>query len=183
MRSKESEQRIGAPILSDPLYLECLRLARLSKGNERYGSLLVRRGEILGGGYNRAIAHPSFAKLKRVVYQGYSNHAEVEALNDALMKGFEVQGAEIFVGGYFPREEGLLFLKNEFTCLRCPPILSSFKISKINVPTPGGWISKDMTEAFREAGGYKTGGIYKNRVRSVLGHWNIADLLLEDSAT
>lgn len=178
MGSKESEYNIRAPILNNLFYVECIRLARLSKGDDqRYGSLLVKDGEIIGSGYNRAVAHFSFGKLKRVVYQGYSNHAEIEALNDALMKGLSVQSAEIYVGGYFPKENGLLFLKNEFTCLRCPPILTSYAISKINVPTPQGWISKNINEAMNEAESYKRGSIYKNRVRSVLGHWKITDLV------
>lgn len=177
MRSKELEQKIVVPIFDDPFYIECIRLAGFSKGtNQRYGSLLVKNGVVLGRGYNRAIAHPSFGKLKRMIYQGYSNHAEIEALNDALMRGCDVQNAEIFVGGYFPKENGLLFLHNEFTCLRCPPILTSFAISKINVPTPQGWLPRSLNEAMIEAKAYTSGGTYKNRVLSVPERWTVMDL-------
>ena len=176
MRSKEQIQ--PAPILFDQIYLECIRLAQFSKGaSQRYGSIVSKDGVILGRGYNRAVAHPSFGKLQREIYQGYSNHAEVEAVNDALANGKDVSGTEIFVGGYFPKQNGLLFLKNEFTCLRCPPILKSYGISVINVPTPGGWLQRDVDEAMTEAKAYTNGGTYKNRLLSVLGKWTIANLI------
>jgi len=176
--SIERTSEVVAQILSDRIYRECISLAQHSKGDQRYGSKLIKNGVGLGEGYNRAIAHPSFGKLKRVVSQGYSNHAEIEALNDALMNGLDVQDAEIFVGGYFPKEENVLFLNNEFNCLRCPPILKRYGISKINVPTPQGWLSKNIDEAMLEAGFYSSGGTYNSRIHSVLGHWTIKDLTL-----
>lgn len=179
---KETNRNTGGPILNNDFYVECIRLAELSKGtDQRYGSLLVKDGEIIGRGYNRAIAHPSFPKLKRIIYQGYSNHAEIEALNDALMKRRGVKNSEIFVGGFFPKEKGLLFLHNEFTCMRCIPILASYNVSKINVPTPKGWVSKNMDEALEEAAEY-LGGTYKNRVVSVIGRLTLADLALRSTS-
>lgn len=179
MSSKEIEQIVLAPILSDPFYTECIRLAKYSKASEqRYGSLLVKNNAIVGRGYNRAIAHPSFGKLDRIVYQGYANHAEIEALNDAIMNGYDVSGAEVFVGGYFPKENNLLFLKNEYTCLKCPPILKRFNIKAINVPTPGGWLAKNIDESMIEANNYVKGKIYNNRINSVIGKWTLSDLTI-----
>ncbi|HKC04675.1 MAG TPA: hypothetical protein VKC54_02285 [Patescibacteria group bacterium] len=172
---KENGRNLETSILNDAFYQECISLAQLSKGDERYGSLLVKNGKIIGKGYNRAIVHRSFPKLKRIIYQGYANHAEIEALNDALMKKRGVKNAEIYVGGYFPKENGLLFLHHEFTCTKCVPILASYKVSKINVPTPYGWISKNMDEALEEAGSY-LGGTYKNRIVSVMGRLKLGDL-------
>lgn len=174
MRSKESELN-KASILEDQYYIECIRLAELSKGDERYGSLLVKDGRIIGKGYNRAIVHPSFPKLKRIIYQGYANHAEIESLNDALMKKRGVKGAEIYVGGFFPKKDNLLFLHDEFTCRRCVPILAAYNISKINVPTLQGWVPKNMDEAMKEASAYLD-GTYKNRVASIIGRLRLADL-------
>ena len=178
MLSKEHEPPIFAPILQDNLYIECIGLAQLSKSSkQRYGSLMVKDGEILGYGYNRSVAHPSFGKLERVIYQGYSNHAEIEALNDALSNGKNVQGAEIYVGGYFPKINNLLFLKNEYTCLRSLPILEKFNISKINVPAPTGWIVKNLDESYIDAKKYLN-GTYNNRLLSAMGNWTLSDLSL-----
>jgi len=82
-------------ILGDEKYRECIRLALRSKGAaERYGAILLEDGEVIGRGYNRSIAHASFPgiRLKRVIRQGYANHAEVEAINDALLVGRSVEG-------------------------------------------------------------------------------------------
>jgi len=176
---KHAEKALAQPaILKNPFYKECIQLAMCSKSaDQRYGSLLVKNGTILGRGYNRAVAHPSFGKLERVIYQGYSNHAEIEALNDAIAKGYDVKHAEIYVGGYFPKKNGLLFLKNEFTCLKCPPIIKSFAVTSINIPSPQGWLSKNPDEATDEARNYISGGIYKNRLSSVLGQWTVNDLI------
>jgi hypothetical protein len=176
--AKEFERIVEAPILNDPFYIECIRLAEFSRSEQqRYGSLLTKDRVILGRGYNRATNHPSFTqKLERIIYQGYANHAEIEGLNDALMRGHDVQNAEIYVGSYFPKENGLLFLHNEYTCLKCPPILISYAISIINVPTPQGWLPKTTNEALVEARAYSIGEIYENRIQSVQGGWKITDL-------
>lgn len=172
MRTTESPA-----IFSDPIYRQCLELAQSSKSaQERYGSLLIKDGYLLGSGYNRAIVHPSFPKLYRPIYQGYANHAEVEALNDGIMAGYDVDGAEIYVGGYFPKKDGLLFLHDEFTCRRCPPVLESYGITTINVPTPDGWVARTIHEAHAEAESY-TGGTYNNRVESIIGLWTISNLI------
>jgi len=173
---KENGRNTETSILDNVFYKECIRLAQLSRGEERYGSLLVRDGKIIGRGYNRAIVHRTFPKLERKIYQGYANHAEIEALNDALMKKRGVKNAEIFVGGYFPQKDDLLFLHKEFTCVRCVPILASYNITKINVPTLHGWVSKSMEEAMDEAKAY-LGGTYKNRIVSVIGHLSLTDLV------
>ena len=179
MKSREGEPatEIPAPILSDPFYKKCIEIAKLSKGaSQRYGSLLVRDGVVIGEGYNRSIAHRSFGRLERIVRQGYCNHAEIEALNDALMNDYDVTDSEIYVGGYFPERSGLLFLKREYTCTKCPPILKRWGIFRINVPTPQGWLPKNIEEAMAEAKTYKDGGIYRNRLSAVLGQWTTTDL-------
>jgi deoxycytidylate deaminase len=60
-RSTSNEMSKSAPILEDSLFNLCISLAKMSRSSsERYGSIVVSDGSILGMGYNRAIAHPSF---------------------------------------------------------------------------------------------------------------------------
>jgi len=43
-------------LVKDKFYNRCVNLAKTSKSKgERYGAILVKDGEILGEGYNRAI--------------------------------------------------------------------------------------------------------------------------------
>lgn len=107
-------------IVSDDYYKECINLAKKSKGKERYGSILVKDGNVIGAGFNRAIAHKYF-KLERMIRQGYHTHAEVEALCDALIQEKDTQDSRIYCAGYFP-DSGELFFQNKYTCTACPPI-------------------------------------------------------------
>jgi deoxycytidylate deaminase len=114
-----------APILSDEFYLKCISLAIQSKGNERYGCLLVADERIRGKGYNRAIAHPAFGRLEREIRQGMANHAEVEAMNNALTNKFQIDGSDLYVAGYFPKS-GQLFFKTNYTCVKCIPHMKNW---------------------------------------------------------
>src|SRR5688572_530314 len=80
-------------IFLDDKYQRCISLATQSKGDsQRYGSVLEKDGNLVGEGYNRAIAHFSFGTLKRHIRQGYANHAEVEAMNFAIDKKHKIKG-------------------------------------------------------------------------------------------
>lgn len=154
-------------ILKDPLYIRCLSLAALSKGQkERYGSLLVRDGEVLGQGYNRAIAHQSFGRLERIIRMGYANHAEVEAMNDAL-QSLDVErldGCDIYVAGYFPKptedfeQPGRLFLKEEpsYSCVLCANHFENYNIRNVYVPMQQGWTALSVAEAKSKAKGFSS---------------------------
>lgn len=182
MKTTEQEPRPAAPILSDPLYRECIRLAQLSRGeSQRYGARCVKDGVVIGSGYSRAIVHFSFGKLERIIRQGIRNHAEIEALNDALMNGSDVTGSELFVAGYFPKLHGLLNLKREYTCILCPPILKKYGVSRIYVPAPQGWIPKTIDQALAEGRKYKSsvkGETENRRIAAVMGNWTLSDLEL-----
>jgi deoxycytidylate deaminase len=161
-------------IFKDIFYLECIRLAQQSKGNERYGSILVKDGEIIGKGFNRAIAHSSFGKLERKIKQGMANHAEIEALNDSLDNSKNVDGSDLYVAGYFP-ENNQLFFKKYYTCVKCLSHFKNYKIASIYVPTPEGWIKKDLEEATEEAQEFKQ-NTHKKRLKVILGNFFLSDI-------
>ena len=95
---------IRPPILDDERFLYCISLANLSKNDRRsdtrIGSSLEKGKGVIGSGRNRAISHPKF-RLERIIRQGWNNHAEIEALNDALDKGFSPEGGDLYTAGYF----------------------------------------------------------------------------------
>ena len=155
-------------IFADPLYRDCIQTATRSKGNERYGSLILKEGRVIGRGFNRAIAHPAF-RLERVLKQGMANHSEVEALHDALMHLEDTQGADLYVAGFFPRT-GQLFMHRTFTCVRCIPYLQEAGIENIFVPMPDGWKKRPMVAAAREATTF-TNGTHSKRLDSVVGEY------------
>lgn len=162
-------------IWDDELYIHCISLARLSKGNERFGSLLVKDGEIIGQGFNRAVVHKQAGiNLPRIIRQGYANHAEIESLNQSLENGHDVSGADIHCAGYFP-ETGQLFFHDNYTCVRCPPHMQEYGIKNIVIPKFTQWNYRPMEVAIEEAKRF-TNGTQGKRRGSVLGNYNISDI-------
>ena len=164
----------SATILTDEFYLKCISLATQSKGNERYGSIIVVDEKIIGEGYNRAIAHPSFGRLEREIRQGMANHAEVEAMNDALANGLQIEGSELYVAGFFPKS-GQLFFKKDYTCVKCIPHMRNYGITNIYDPTPDGWLKKSLEVAGEEAKKF-TNGTHQKRIDAIIGDFFITDL-------
>lgn len=170
----------AASIINDPYYKICLTNARKCKSDsERYGAVLVRNGEILGEGYNRGIAHAKF-KLDRILKQGYANHAEVEAMNDALSKGYDIDGSDIYVAGYFPKT-GTLFFKTQFTCKLCIPYFKKFNIQHVFVPLPDRWNPRTIDECIEDSQLFKRGQIHKDRLKYLIGDYKIG--LLKENLT
>jgi hypothetical protein len=174
---------IRPPILDDEKYLYCISLATLSKNDkrsdERHGSLLVKENQIGGRGVNRAISHPKF-RLERIIRQGWNNHAEIEALNDALANGLLVEGGDLYTAGYF-FASGRLFLQRRYTCPICPPYMKKCGIASINIPAPEGWERKSLDKAMEEAKYFK-GNAYEKRQAECIGNYSIdmiRDRLLE----
>ena len=165
-----------ATLANDELYLECIHLAMQSKGKEeRYGSIVVKEGEVIGKGWNRAVSHPSFRqKLQRVIRQGWVNHAEIEAMNDALEHD-SIEDADIYVAGYFP-QNGQLFFKRDYTCVRCPPHMKEYGIRNVYVPIPEEWLQKSISDAETEARKY-INGTHEKRVRAVIRGYSIQSIV------
>jgi deoxycytidylate deaminase len=165
-------------MFSDEHYLRCIRLAACSKGKERYGSIMIAEGRIIGEGYNQAIAHPAFGRLEREIRQGMANHAEIEAMNNALANGFCIEGSILYVAGYFPKT-GLLFFKQDYTCVRCLPHLRNYGIESICIPSPEGWLAKTLEAAGDEAKKY-TKGTHRKRLEAAVGEFFISELDLPE---
>ncbi len=167
-----------APITLDKRYQLCAGLMRQSKSdNERYGCIIVKDGAVVGTGQNRAISHPHF-RLEREIRQGYSNHAEIEGLNDVLMKTKRrsdaletLKDADIFVSGYFPRTKQLFF-HDRYTCIRCPPHMRRFDIRSVNIPLPTRWVRKGVDDALKEAREF-TNGTHRKRLVATVGSFSI----------
>lgn len=151
-------------LFNDEIYRKCINLAQKSSGKfERYGSLLLNNNNILGEGYNRAIAHPRWKKnLDRIIRQGYSNHAEIESINDALMKGKDVKYSDIYVAGYFT-DSNKLFFQDEFTCLKCSKKMLEYSISNIFIPTLDGWKKIPIESAIIDSEKYKSNANNKRK--------------------
>lgn len=169
-------------ILCDERYLYCISLANLSKNDrrtgQRFGSILTKNGQIIGKGFNRAVNHPRF-KLERVIRQGWVNHAEIEAINDALNRDYDVNDSELYVAGYFLESEQLFF-QERYSCRRCPPIIEKYgiRINSIHIPTPDKWTRRTMREAWEEAKEFR-GSAYDERRRECIGNYPIG--LIKDS--
>lgn len=159
-------------IINNEYYKICIRNAKQSKAEgERYGAIIVKNGKILGEGYNRGIAHAKF-KLDRILKQGYANHAEVEAMNDALTKGYDIDGSDIYVAGYFPKT-GTLFFKTQFTCKLCIPYFKKFNIRHIFVPLPDRWNPRTIDECIEDSQLFKRGQIHQDRLKYLIGDYKI----------
>jgi deoxycytidylate deaminase len=161
-------------ILSDEYYLTCISEAIKSRGkHERYGSLLVKDGKAIGRGFNRAIAN-GLINLDREIRQGYANHAEIEAMNDALFKGFDISNSDIFCAGYFPKT-GKLFFQQDYTCTLCPKKMHPYGVKNIVIPTKNGWKIRPLEEAVEEARKF-TKGTHEKRIRITEGEYYISQL-------
>ena len=157
-----------APIILDPKFITCISLARISKSDsERYGAIFVKNGIVDTGGFNRCIAHSTF-RLERKIRMGYANHAEVECVDFAQVRGIDTKDGDIYVAGYFPLT-GRIFFKREYTCDRCVPYLERFQIKNIFDPMPRGWIEKSLEVAATEAEKY-VGGKHGKRLKVTVGN-------------
>lgn len=165
------------PIFDDDIFRECIKLAQQSKAdyrtNQAYGSCLVKDKEIEGTGFNRAIVHKHF-RLERIIRQGYSNHAEIEALNDALAKEVDPIGSEIYVAGFFVQSKQIFF-HEDFTCLRCANCLNQYGIKSINIPMPNGWQTRPIQTAISDAGSIQDKK-YEYRKQTTVGNFLLTQI-------
>lgn len=164
-------------IFNDEIFLGCLGMARQSKAdyrtNQAYGSYLVKDGQVIGKGFNRAIVHKHF-RLERIIRQGYSNHAEIEALNDALLNGKDTNGGEIYVAGFFVRSKQIFF-HEDFTCLKCANCLNQYGIKNINIPLPGGWQTRPIETAINDARNIQDNK-YEYRKQTTVGNFLLTQI-------
>jgi len=177
MRYLKTFEDNSASIINDFFYKKCISNAKQSKSkSERYGAIVVKNGEILGEGFNRAIVHPKF-KLDRFLKQGYANHAEVEALNDAITKGYDVSDSDIYVAGYFTKTK-TLFFKQQFTCKLCIPYFKKFNIKNIYVPLPDKWNKRTVQNCVEDSVLFHRGNMHNDRLNVSVGDYKLS--LLEN---
>lgn len=141
---------LAPEILIDEKYLECIRLATNSKSEqERYGSLAIKDGKIIGKGYNKRVDPKE--NDPRIKNMGYANHAEFNAISDAIRNDIDISGADIYVAGLLlVNKEWRLFLKEEpaFTCVKCAKNFIKYGIASVVVPTPTGWQTLSTHQAY-----------------------------------
>ncbi len=131
----------------DSLYKECIALATNSHSVEmRFGAIILKDDKIIGEGWNKLVNQKKTGKLPIVM--GYANHAEVSAMNDALLNGFDLKDAEIYVAGYFPQDKTLYIPDNAyFTCTHCPVYFEKYGIKEVSVPLRNGWTGMSIEDA------------------------------------
>lgn len=130
-------------IFQDSLYRMCILLASSSKSRVmKFGAVLVRDERILGSGINRHIRENDIIRIG-----GYANHAEISAMNDALLKKEKLSGAVLYVAGHFP--DGGLYIPNVriYTCKSCVKTLALYKVNFVAIPNRGGWVYISVKEA------------------------------------
>lgn len=172
---RQPEHDIPSVLFDDPYFQRCIELSRLTDAPETHGALIEYGGTIIGEGRNRAIAHKDF-KLDRVIRMGFSNHAEVEAMNDALMHGYSLKGTTIYVAGIMVNENNLLYIADHFSCVKCIPYMRKFGVSGVHVPTRSGWKYFDTDQAFETAQFFKK-FTYEKRLAEIKKHgvWTYED--------
>jgi len=165
-------------ILHDLYYLDCIRAALVSKGSlQNYGSILVKNDRIIGRGYNRLI------QFRDKIRQGYANHAEINAINDALRQKRDTRGSTLYVAGFFPTER-MLCLRSEpnYTCTRCIPGMEEYGVKLLAVPTLSGWETFPMDEVEGVVRNFRDHTPGKNTHEKRLSAWHnpyTIDFLLE----
>lgn len=116
----------------------CIGEAKLSKSNIGFGAVLVKNNRIIGRGRNTL---PTKQERTVLNYIDYAIHAEQQCVVDALLKGKNISGAEIYVVGVIMRgpKKGTIAFQSSFVCRNCPPsVLLRFKLS-VHIPTSHGW--------------------------------------------
>lgn len=134
--------------LKDRFGKVCLQLAHNSKGEMKFGAVLVKGTKIIGKGWNKLSTKEERAVLSHV---DYAIHAEQGAVYDALQKGEDLTGSKLYVLGYAKSLDHLSVRDGKyFTCRKCPHALMRFDIP-VYIPTPEKWVKLLPQEALESA--------------------------------
>ena len=153
-------------MMSDNFLHECLSLAKNCKSNIGFGAILVKNGIIIGKGRNRRSTIEDRLLLSHV---DYAIHAEQAAIVDALQKGNDVYGADVFVAGIIlkGKNKGKISFRTipEFGCRKCPHSFKRFNIY-VNIPKiNGNWFRLSPEEAMETGEKFHGKGIWNAFVK------------------
>lgn len=133
---------------------ECLRLASMSKGQMKFGAVLVKGTKIVGRGYNKR----STAEERKILsHVDYSTHAEQLSLINGLENIGDISGCRLYVTGYVKKKGQKIFSLRHgkyFTCRKCPHSLIRYNIP-VYVATEEGWVKLTPQEALKSAKQHK----------------------------
>jgi hypothetical protein len=146
---------------ADHLGSVCLELASASRAATGFGAVLLRDATTLGSGRNRRSLPGENELLGGGV--DYATHAEQSAILDALSRGLDPSGADLYVLGIVNRgpNSGHLSVRATdddvaFSCVRCAKTMLKFDINVL-IPLPSGWFklsaryALDTATEFRSA--------------------------------
>lgn len=141
-------------IFEDKKYALCLSLANAKRRTtQMYGSFLEKDNNIFGLGRNTPV---KIAGPRRLFRQGWSNHAEGESINNALMNMDIIKGSTLYIAGCFSDGQLLIYDKSpEFTCTKCVKLFDKYDLQSIKVPTLSGWKEMTIEDAINSAQKFK----------------------------
>jgi len=141
--------------VADRLGAVCLELASGSKASTGFGAVLLRGSATIGSGRNRR----SLSGENELLGGGvdYATHAEQSAILDALSRGLDPRGSDLYVLGVVHRgpKSGHLSVRATdedaaFSCVRCARTMLKFNINVL-IPLPSGWTRLSAQDALDSA--------------------------------
>ncbi|MFC1638646.1 hypothetical protein ACFL26_00010 [Patescibacteria group bacterium] len=134
--------------IEDNIKRELERLTAQSKSvtGHKCGAVIVRGTDILCSGFAYLSSnHPVAGKddLLQV-------HAEESALLNALNKGIDISGADIYV--LLKKKTGeVRYTDASYSCVVCSRLLKQTNIANVIYPSPDGWAKDSVDEMFEKA--------------------------------
>lgn len=139
---------VPSVVLSDPFWRRCIDLALRSQGKEqRYGSVVIKNGKIIGEGWNRLLGRGEPFPFRTSFFL----HAEKAAIGQALLEIKSLVGARLCVSGLLVEEKRPIVFKNPTsTCVGCAKLYPRFGIDLWSM-TPNGRILISGNSAYEAA--------------------------------
>ena len=99
--------------------------AKKSPMQYRHGAVIVKKGKILGSGYNIHCQPPRLENIYRIQRKNPSIHAEMSCLKG--LRHDQIRGSDIFVGRISKKGE----FRMSYPCKRCISLLTRKGIKKV----------------------------------------------------
>ena len=137
-------------VFNDPYWQQCIDLSLRSKGeDQRFGSLVMLGGEVIGEGWNRLLGRNEPFPFRASMFL----RAEQAAIGAAILNFGEekLRGAIICVSGFFVKERRpIIFRRPTFTCTICAKLYPRYGLN-YSILTPDGRVVIDGETTYREA--------------------------------